>query len=173
MEEYYYKKLLVLRFVTLGLIIVSASLFGGDYFIQRFSRDEINNRSQRKTVDNFALYDHEGRFQELYYYSDKKAVVLISQGNSCPIVRKSIPYLNELKKKFKNQGVIFLMINANPQDDRFSIAKEAAAFNISFPILEDRAQVIVKSLNITRTAEAFLVDTSDWSIFIGERSMMD
>lgn len=115
-------------------------------------------------IENFALLDHLGNFQELYYYSDMKAVVLISQGNGCPIVRKSIPYLNELKNQYESKGVVFLMLNANSQDDRFSIAKEAKDYGINIPILEDRAQIIAESLNIDRTAQAFLINPADWTI---------
>ena len=135
-----------------------------DQFYKKLRQKEDAGPIKKEIVDDFVLYDQEGRFQELYYYSDKKAVAIISQGNGCPIIRKSVPYLNQLKEKYRNRGIVFLMINANPQDDRYSMAEEAAAFSISLPILEDKAQAISKSLNIHRTAEAILIDTSDWSI---------
>jgi peroxiredoxin len=116
------------------------------------------------SVDDFALLDQYGKFHELYYYSDKKVVVLISQGVGCPITRKSIPYLRQLKQAFGPQGVVFLMINANPQDDRDSIKQEASDYGINIPILEDKSQVITESLQITRTAEAVVIDPADWKI---------
>ena len=64
-------------------------------------------------VGNFALLDHRGKFHNLEYYSDQKAIVIVVQGNACPIVRKSVSYLNDLKKQFESQGVVFFMLNAN------------------------------------------------------------
>jgi hypothetical protein len=116
------------------------------------------------SVDDFALLDQEGKSHQLYYYSDKKAVVIISQGVGCPIIRKSIPYLRELKKMFEPQGVVFLMLNANTQDDRDSIRQEGLEYGIDIPILEDRSQVITGSLGITRTAEAVVIDPAGWTM---------
>ena len=42
-------------------------------------------------VDNFRLVDAAGKAHELYYLSDMKAVVLMVQGNGCPIVRQAVP----------------------------------------------------------------------------------
>ncbi len=113
-------------------------------------------------ASNFELLDHEGKAHELYYYSDMKAVVLIWQGNGCPIFRQSILEINRLQKKFEKLGIVFLLINANPQDDRFSIKKEAEEFNINIPILEDSSQMVTKSLSVTRTAESIVLDTKSW-----------
>jgi len=164
MKKILNNKIKILRLGTLGLLIVTASLFLNDYFNQTNLRDKSKNITKREIIDNFALYDHEGKFQELNYYSDQKAIAIISHGNGCPIIRKSIPYLNQLKQTYEPYGIVFLMVNANSQDDRISIAEEAAAFNISIPILEDKAQIVLKPLDITRTAEVMLIDTKDWSI---------
>lgn len=115
-------------------------------------------------ADDFALLDQEGKFHELYYYSNQKAVVLISQGNGCPIIRQSIPYVQELKERYGPRGVVFLMLNANLQDDRASIVQEAKEFNITIPILQDAAQTVTGSLGITRTAEAVVIDPRNWSV---------
>lgn len=115
-------------------------------------------------VGNFALLDHRGKFHNLEYYSDQKAIVIVVQGNACPIVRKSVSYLNDLKKQFESQGVVFFMLNANPQDDLASIVEEAKDFGIEWPILDDSAQVAAMSLKLTRTAEAFIIDPRTLSV---------
>src|SRR5688500_4146688 len=76
-------------------------------------------------VENFALIDHEGSFRELYYHSDARAIVLFVQGNGCPIARKSLPALRELRERFADRGVLFWLLNANAQDSRAAIAAEA------------------------------------------------
>ena len=115
-------------------------------------------------VGNFALLDQAGEFHELYYYSDFKALVLFSHGLGCPIVRNQAPALNQLQSEFEARGVKFLGINANLQDDRGPIAREAADLNIGFPILVDESQHVARSLGIERTAEAILIETASWRV---------
>ena len=56
------------------------------------------------------------------------------------------------------------MLNANPQDDRAALAQEAADFKMDFPILKDEDQLVAEALNISRTAEAMLIDPKTWKI---------
>ncbi len=115
-------------------------------------------------VGNFALLDHSGEFQELYYYSDFKAVVLFVHGLGCQIVRNQVPTLQELQKEYESRGVKFLGINANLQDDREAVANDVEEMGIDFPILMDESQHVVKSLGIGRTAEAILIETASWRV---------
>jgi hypothetical protein len=113
-------------------------------------------------VENFALIDHEGKFRELDYYCrlpQAKGLVLFVQGNGCPLVRKRLPELNRMKAKYERQGILFSMLNANPQDERADIAEEAKEFGIEMPILKDDAQLVASMLGVKRTAEVYLIDT--------------
>ena len=115
-------------------------------------------------VDNFVLLDHLGNAHELYYYSDSPAIVLTVQGNGCPIVRNALPDLKEVRDRYETEGVVFLMINSNLQDDRESIRAETADWNIDFPILVDETQMIGSSLGLTRTAEVLVIDPKSWEL---------
>lgn len=115
-------------------------------------------------VDNFRLLDHRGDSHELYYYSDASAVVLMVQGNGCPIVRNQLPRLAEIRDSYAAENVVFLLLNANPHDDRERIAAEAAEFRIDFPILMDHSQLIAESLGVERTAEVFVIDPQRWRL---------
>ena len=72
-------------------------------------------------VDNFCLLDKSGASHELHYLSDAKAIVLMIHGVGCPIVRQSLPELAAVRKQFAAQGVEFLLISSNPQDDRAAL----------------------------------------------------
>lgn len=115
-------------------------------------------------VPNFGLIDHEGVFHELYYYTPSKAVVLFVHGIGCPIVRHSVGAFKEVVERYEDKDVEFFMLNANLQDDADEIAKDAAELGIDVPILRDPTQMVAKSLNVTRTAEAFVIDTKTWTI---------
>ena len=115
-------------------------------------------------VDDFSLLDHEGRSHRLSYYGDRKAVVLFVQGNGCPIARSTLPALAAVRGEFAPREVVFLGLNANPQDDRASVAREAHEYGIDFPVLIDETQLVAESLAVTRTAEVLLIATDGWHV---------
>jgi len=115
-------------------------------------------------VPNFALLDQNGDFHELYYYGDKKAVVLYTQGNGCSTVHQDMPALRAIRTAFKGKDVQFLMLNASPKQDRESIVAEAKEYDIEFPILKDKTQLASEALQIHRTGEVFVLDPETWSI---------
>src|SRR4051812_17568288 len=58
-------------------------------------------------VSDFALLDHRGAFQHLYYYAKDpatKAIVLFVQGNGCPLSRARIPELKRLRDAYATNG---------------------------------------------------------------------
>ncbi len=124
-----------------------------------------SEKSPSDVVDNFRLLDHQGKSHELYRQAQAPVVVLIVGGNGCPIVRQSIGTIKALRDRFAEQKFVFWFLNANSQDDQVSIAAEAKEFGIEFPILMDAAQLVARSLKITRTAEAIAISTKDWKIF--------
>jgi peroxiredoxin len=110
-------------------------------------------------VDNFKLFDQNGKPHELSRAAGSKAVAVMIHGNGCPIVRQSVPMLREIRAKYQAQGVEFLLLNSNLQDTRESIASEAQEFSVDFPILVDSKQKVGESLHVVRTAEVFLIDS--------------
>ena len=124
----------------------------------------VAGQSQAARVDNFVLLDHEGAAHELYYYRDAPAVVIMVQGNGCPIVRNALNDYKALRDRYGEQGVEFYLLNANLQDDRASIQKEAAEWDIDIPILDDQTQLIGESLGLVRTAEVLVIDPKTWQV---------
>ena len=115
-------------------------------------------------VDNFMLLDHNGTAQELFKNYDAKAVVIMVQGNGCPIVRNLVSDYKSIRDEYEGKGVKFLMLNANPNDRRDEVAEEAAEYGIDIPIMKDEAQLIAASLGVTRTAEVMVIDPGGWEI---------
>jgi peroxiredoxin len=115
-------------------------------------------------VDNFTLLDQNGKSHKLYYLSDQKAVVIMVQGNGCPIARAAWNTLKEIRQEFAGKGIEFLMLNPNLQDDRASVQEEAREFGYDIPILADEAQLVGEALGVTRTAEVFVIETQHWNV---------
>ena len=119
-------------------------------------------------VDDFALLDQHGERHELNAYfagpqaggTAAKAVVLMVQGNGCPVVRNALADLRAVRTAYEEQGVVFLMINSNLQDNAETIRGEADEFGIDLPILVDEAQQVGMGLALTRTAEVLVLDRS-------------
>jgi peroxiredoxin len=129
-------------------------------------------------VGDFALLDHEGKHHQLYRYVNSRAVVLFVYGSDCNIARDRIPalkqlrdqfatpdygFLMNLRERFANRSVSFLMIDANPQDDRKTLQKDVARYGVDLPILKDKTQLVAESLDIYRTGEALLIDARTFS----------
>ena len=107
-------------------------------------------------ADNFQLTDHTRLAHELHYFKDAKAIVLMSQINGSDVSRKSAAELEKLKAAYKDQGVLFYMINS--KDSRDAAAVEAKAQSFDIPILVDELQLVGESLGVQREGEIFVVD---------------
>ncbi len=159
-----------MRFI---MVIVAAALVGcsadTDPATQEQTGKVVNAVNEAASnvndyVDNFSLLDHKGRAHELYYYDDAPAIVIMIQGNGCPIVRNAWSDYSAVRDRFADKGVEFYMLNANRQDTRSTIAEEAENFSYDIPILKDETQLIAEALGVTRTAEVLVISPSDWSI---------
>lgn len=117
-----------------------------------------------QVVPDFTLLDHEGRAQALHREAGARAVVIIGQGNDCPIIQKYAIRIRELKAKFAELGVPIFLINANPQDSRADIIREAKEYGFGVPILLDPSQVVARALGIDRTGQAVIIDPSTWKV---------
>lgn len=111
-----------------------------------------------QTAENFRLLDHQGKSHELYYYQDAPAIVIMTQGNGCPIVRNAVPDFRAIRDAYADRGVEFYLLNSNLQDNRETVAAEAAEYGFDVPVLIDEQQLIGEALGVTRTAEVFVID---------------
>jgi peroxiredoxin len=121
-------------------------------------------QAESTDVGDFALLDHQGFFHQLSRYGDQDAVVLFVHGNGCPIARLAVPALKEVREKFSDQKVKFLMLNANVQDNLDAIRDEDREFNIDFPILVDNSQLVAELLGVKRTCEVFVINPETMQI---------
>jgi peroxiredoxin len=109
-------------------------------------------------VKDFKLTDHQGKVHTLYQAGSTKPIVVMIQGNGCPIVRHQMVSLKQISEKYAPQGVRFLLLNPNLQDNAESISKEVAEFGYPFPVLVDSKQVVGEAWQVQRTSEVFVID---------------
>lgn len=113
-------------------------------------------------VDNFALLDQRGKFHELYYLSDMKAVVLMTHDNECETVPAAAATLESVKKSYGAKGVEFMMLNVN--DSRDAVAANETIKGGSIPVLIDEANIVSPVLNANRAGEVFVIDPKGWKL---------
>ncbi len=114
-----------------------------------------------RRVDDFACFDHTGKFQRLSRHSDARFVVLYVFMDDCPIVRQNASELTKLAAEFEPRGVRFLGFDPAPQDGRAKVQEECAKLGLDLPILLDERQCASEMLGVTRSGEALVIATKD------------
>ena len=115
-------------------------------------------------VVDFTLQDQAGKQHHLYALSSKKAVVIMTQSNGCPIVRLAIPALREIRGRYPPEDIEFLLLNPTVQDTPDAVRQEAAEFGFDMTVLLDRSQRVGEAWGVDRTAEVFVIDPKTWTL---------
>ena len=154
------------------LIFIVAAIAGGFFYKKGKSEKFIrplgygykkNVSTAKGEINNFALLDHLGNFQELYKLSDLKFIVIIPYNPQCSANLNQIEALNKIKHKFQDKGFGFFYILPDVNLNRKLIIEEAKLSNLQFPILLDPSQMVAHSLGFTNFREALVVSTIGWS----------
>jgi len=87
-----------------------------------------------------------------------KATVFVFTTTTCPLVRRSIPKLVELQKRYSDQGVQFVAVNVGADDTIREIAEQALDSEAPFPFVKDSDLSCVAALGVTRTPELAVLD---------------
>ncbi|MCP5344928.1 MAG: redoxin domain-containing protein [Pseudomonadales bacterium] len=122
----------------------------------------VSAHAQRGT--DFALLDQHGRFHQLSRYGESEAVVLFVQRNGDALSRQALPILVDLQERYRERGVVVLLLNPDPTQDRASVIAELQQQGVELPVLLDTAQVVARSLQVSTTAEAFILDPASHDI---------
>jgi peroxiredoxin len=111
-----------------------------------------------KDLAPIRLLNSEGAPVSLASLAPGHVLVLAYTGVGCPLAARWAPRLVELEQTFRARGVRFVGVNANPQDSRAAIAREAAELGFTFPVLKDAHQELTRVLGASSTTEVFVLD---------------
>lgn len=111
-------------------------------------------------LEGFKLKDTTGKTRSLAEFKDKKALVVVFLGTTCPISNSYAAPLSKLEASYQDKGVQVLGINANPDESAAEVTKHAGEFRLSFPVLKDADQSLANRLAVKVTPEAFVLDQS-------------
>ncbi len=111
-----------------------------------------------QTVADFRLPDAQGQLRSLSELAGAGPVALVFVGVECPLVRLYIPRLLELNRQFAGQGLHWVAIDSNAQDDAEEIAEFARESGWELPLLCDAGGQVAGQLGARRTPEVVLLD---------------
>jgi peroxiredoxin len=140
----------VSAFVTLLASFVSFATVSG--------RAASPEKQSPAPIASFKLDDFRGKSVALDDYREHKAVVIVFLGTECPLATLYAPRLEQLSRRFAEQNVAFIGINANQQDSISELAHYAKTHEIRFPLLKDVGNVVADQLGAERTPEVFVLD---------------
>ncbi len=114
------------------------------------------------TAENFTLTDQEGVGHTLYYHAAQSAVVIVTAAVGDPASARAIAALTRVKTQFAGKNVEFLLLDSKVGDTREAI--DAAGANLGMALLADELQLVGRSLGVTQTGEAFVIDPKTWTV---------
>lgn len=114
-------------------------------------------------VGDFALLDQYGGFQQLSWYDDHRAVVLLTQANGCTATEAALPAFSNLQQQYEDEGIAFMLLNPEGAD-RNAVREEMNRLGIYMPVLMDDAQVVSETLGIAHSGEVLVLDPSSFTV---------
>jgi glutathione peroxidase-family protein len=114
---------------------------------------------------NFKLPGTDDRKYSNHSYADRYALLILVTCNHCPYSRSYWKRIEKLYKRYNEDNLGIMMINANdsskyPQDSFENMQKLMEnKFAENFVYLHDEKQDVVKRLGAQRTPEAFLFNS--------------
>lgn len=121
-----------------------------------------SNKLAGARVDNFMLADQTGMGHELYYYRNADAVVIVSAKDNDPTSARAAQALARVQETFKDKNIHFVMLDSGLKSDHAKF--EGAPGSAALPVLADRLQLVGRSLGVTQTGEAFVVNPKTWTV---------
>lgn len=121
--------------------------------------DDLRARSIGRQTSDFVLTD--ALTEEPWQLSSQepaKAIVLYFLSTECPVTNRYLPTLRELHAALKEKGVVIAAIHSNAHDSTEEIETHANEFGLTMPVLLDSDGTVARSLGVTSTAEAILID---------------
>ncbi len=113
-------------------------------------------------VDNFMLADQTGMGDELYYFKDRAAVVIVTFAQGDAVSERAKASLLKIKESFKDKNVHFAMLDSGLTSKHGNL--EGVPGSADLPILADELQLVGRSLGVTQTGEAFVINPKTWTV---------
>ncbi len=96
-----------------------------------------------------------------------RAQAFIFTTTDCPIANRYAPEISRLYETYRQQGVRFWLVYANPRETTAAIRDHAARFGYAMTIVRDPSHDLVRHLGVTVTPEAAVVSADGATMYRG------
>lgn len=115
----------------------------------------------------------DGKTHSLSDYKAAQGLVVVFSCNHCPYVQAYEDRLIALQKEFASQGIQFIAINSNddenyPDDSFENMIKRAQEKKFNFPYLRDATQDVAKAFKASHTPHLFVFDQKRTLVYTGK-----
>jgi peroxiredoxin len=98
---------------------------------------------------DFHLADTRGSVHTPEDWNGHTAVVLFFVSTDCPVANSYVPEMNRIRDAYAAKGVLFLAVQTDTTASDTAVARYAAEYHYSFPMLLDRHQALVRMADAT------------------------
>src|SRR5207237_7771027 len=102
----------------------------------------------------FHLRDTRGASHTPAEWAQSKAAVVFFVTIDCPIGNSYVPEMNRIRDTYGPRGVAVWAVQADPTVPEAAVAKYAAEWRYTFPLLLDPGHVLVEHAGVTITPQA-------------------
>ena len=123
--------------------------------------------SRDREVPNFQLMNLKGKNLELYAMLDKGPVLLDFWATWCKPCLKAFPKLNELQRKYGDQGLTILGINEDGNRSQAKIKPFVKSLDLQFEVLIDGNNDVMRKFQVANLPATVLI-SADGKIIISD-----
>ena len=109
-------------------------------------------------IANLSFKDIRSLERNLSELGSHRAYVFAFTTTQCPLVKRYLPKLVELSKKYQDQDVVFVAVNVGPYDTIRDMAAQAIDFDAPLTFVKDYDLACATALGATRTPQVVVLD---------------
>jgi peroxiredoxin len=109
------------------------------------------------SIADFTLQDARGKTHTRKDWGRHKAVVLFFLSTECPLSQFYSPLMEEKAKAYAGRGIALYGVHCDPDLKAEDVAKHAAEYRLTFPILMDPTQLLARQAGVEVVPEAVVL----------------
>jgi hypothetical protein len=126
-----------------------------------------NRDSFNQTDAASAVRDLQGRSIDPFGDVKARAVILVFVCTDCPIANRYAPEIERLYELYRQRGIVFWLVYADPRDDAGKIQKHLSDYRYKIAAIRDPHHRLVRQCKVTKTPEAALITPNGKQVYRG------
>lgn len=120
-----------------------------------------------RRVDDLTVTDLDGKTHPLSQVVGKNGAVIAFTSTTCPVSKRYAPGLARLETTLREKGLSLVLVDPFATDKPEELRATVKSLGITSPVIHDREGVVVRGLQGSSSAEAFLIDATRTLLYRG------